>query len=284
MIKAFFLCLSLVWSLVARPAGAQEPADWEARLTEASGAATVYTAEFPEGLPAEPDMPLEAGDRISTGEDGSVELALDKGAHLISLRPNSDFTLVSSQRAAAEFKLALGSLLAKIQKLAAGHSLKVRTPAAVAAVRGTEFGVEVAAENPDETHVAVFDEGQVEVAGEAGAAENLISNQETSVLRGRPPLPPYGLRRLVRHRAMVRKFGRRGAHLRKHWKEIAPSERAAVRRRMMERMRQDRRGRLEKIKDKGRRAPSEEQRERMRKDKERREKFREQIKRNRRGQ
>jgi hypothetical protein len=288
MIKALLLSLGLGLSLGVPSAGAQEPGDWEARLTEARGSVTLYTSESPEGLPAEPDMPLEAGDRISTGEDGSAEVALDEGAHLISLRPNSDLTLAASQRSATEFNLTLGALLAKIQKLAVGYSMTVRTPAAVAAVRGTEFGVEVSAENPDETHVAVFDEGQVEVAGEAGGMENLISNQETSVLRGRPPMPPYGLRRLVRHRAVVRKFGRRGAYLRKHWKEIPSARRMAVRREMVERMRGNRLKRLEKMKDSGRKGPSEEQRKRVKKSKERMDKARdkalERFKRSRKGQ
>lgn len=269
--------------LAAAPAAAQEEADWEARLTQASGEVTVYTAQAPEGLPAEEDMPLEAGDRVSTGKNGSAEVALEQGAHLLVLRANSDFTLASVSRVSTEFKLSLGSLLARIQKLAAGYSMRVRTPAAVAAVRGTEFAVEVAADNAEETYVAVFDEGQVEVSGETGKAERLISNQETKVARGRPPLPAYGLGRLLRHRAQVRGFSRRGVLVRKGWKQLAPEERMAARRQALERMRRKRLEMQEKIQQKRRQGPSEEQRKRLeehrKKMEERRQKIKQRIKR-----
>lgn len=278
--------LSLWVALLAavRPAGAQEEPDWEARLTQASGEVTVYTAQSPEGLPAEEDMPLEAGDRVSTGKNGSAEVALAQGAHLIALRPSSDFTLTSVSRASTEFGLSLGSLLARIQKLAAGYSMRVRTPAAVAAVRGTEFGVEVLPENSEETHVAVFDEGQVEVSGEKGPAERLISNQETRVVRGRPPLPAYGLRRLLRHRAQVRGFSRRGALVRKGWKQLSPEERVAARRQAVERMRRKRLETREPSRqEQRRRGPSQEQRKRLedhkKKMEERRQKIKQRIKR-----
>jgi hypothetical protein len=269
---------------LAAPSAAQEEGRWSGRLTLVRGEVNVFTAEAPEGLPAQEDMPLEEGDRISTGEDGSAEIAFEQGSHLLSLRSHSDFTLASTRGPEIEFKLALGSLLAKIQRLVSGQSVKVRTPAAVAAVRGTEFGVEVSSDNPEETHVAVFDDGIIEVSGQQGKPERLLSNQETSVLRGRAPLPPYVLRRLARHRSVVRQFGRRSAAVRKTWKDLPADERLVLRRQMLERMRQNRQKKLEKMMDRGRQAPSREQQEKLRKNREKMEKAREKFKKRRTAQ
>ena len=113
---------------------AQAETDYEARLTEAKGEVTVFTADEPEGVPGGAGMPLLPGDKVKTGEDGSAEIALS-GEHCISLRSRSELTLSNLRRADSELSLALGSLLAKVQSLAGGL-FRVRTPSAVAAVRG----------------------------------------------------------------------------------------------------------------------------------------------------
>src|SRR6185369_6738368 len=127
-------------------------------------------------------------------------------------------TLEETKRSQTAFKLSAGTFLAKIQKLLAAQSLVVKTPAAVAAVRGTEFGVEIDPANPGESHVGVFDEGKVEVRGQTGAPEIIIGGQETKVTKGQAPLHAYQLARLMKHRAFMRASMRqRIQRLRKTW-------------------------------------------------------------------
>jgi len=226
---------------------AQAETDYEARLIEAKGEVTVFTADEPEGVPGGADMPLLPGDKVKTGEDGSAEIALS-GEHGISLRPRSELTLSNLRRADSELSLALGSLLAKVQSLAGGL-FRVRTPSAVAAVRGTEFGVEIDEADPEQTLVGVFDEGKVTVSGADGAEETLKSNQETVVRRGSRPMPAYQLRRLARHRSAMRGFRKRAGLMRKEWRAMTPEQRQAKRREMLPKLKLLRQQRLQKAQE-----------------------------------
>lgn len=223
-------------------ARAQDAAVWDARLGAVKGEVTVYSSGDADGAAGEEGLPLAAGDRVVTGEGASAEVVLDGGS-LFTLREGSDFQIEAAQKADSVFTLSAGSLLAKIQKLAE-QKLRVRTTAAVAAVRGTEFGVEL---DGEETHVGVFDEGKVEVSGAAGGpAETLISNQETKVPKGGGPLHAHQLQRFTRHRALMRGHGRRLAAIRKQWKPLPPQQRLELRKRGLERGRGHHREMLER--------------------------------------
>lgn len=237
-VLASFLAFTL---LTAVPARAQEER-WDARLGAVSGDVTVLAADGSPEVSGEAGMPLEEGDRVVVAEGGSAEVALDGGS-LITVRENSDFKLEKTAKGESTFYLSLGSLLAKIQKLGT-QRLRVRTPTAVAAVRGTEFGVEVEGEN---SHVGVFDEGKVEVTGDKGGApELLISNQETSVKKGEAPEHAAQLKRFMAHRGQMRGQGRRLAAIKAKWRTLAPEQRGEMRKKFMERMREHRKKLLEK--------------------------------------
>lgn len=246
------IAAALLVTLFWRTGGAQAPApddSYEARLTEAKGEVTVFSKEDPEGVPGEAGLPLDSGDRVATG-DGSAEVSLD-GLHIISLKPHSDFTLAETKKAKTQFALALGSLLAKVQKLAEGSHFSVRTPTAVCAVRGTEFGVEFAKDEAEDTHVGVFDEGKVDVTGAEGTPpERLILGQETRVSRGGAAATPYQLKRFVRHRAFMRNLRKRAQVVRKGWKALPPAERRARRQEMAGKLRKLKAQRLEGLKKK----------------------------------
>ena len=237
----FFLVALATLFMTASPARAQEE-QWDARIAAVSGDVVVRSIEGGAEASAEAGMPLEEGDQVVVSADSSAEVALD-GGNLITVRENSEFKIEKTAKADASFFLQVGSLLAKIQKLGE-RRLRVRTPTAVAAVRGTEFGVEIDGEN---SHVGVFDEGKVAVsAGDAGEEEILISNQETSVVKGQAPLHATQLQRFVRSRARMRGHGRRIAAIRAKWKAIPPQERGELRKKIMERMRAQRVKTLEK--------------------------------------
>ena len=236
-----FLIASFALLVFIAPARAQEER-WDARLGAVSGDVTIVAADGSPEVSGEAGMPLEEGDRVVVAEGGTAEVALDGGS-LITVRENSDFKLEKTAKGESSFFLQIGSLLAKIQKLG-NQRLRVRTPTAVAAVRGTEFGVEV---DGDNSHVGVFDEGKVEVTGDTGGApELLISNQETSVKKGEAPSHTAQLKRFIAHRGQMRGQGRRLAALKAKWKALPPDQRREMRKKMMERMRENRKKFLEK--------------------------------------
>jgi len=231
-------------ALLAAPALAQPDAapsapaatSYDARLTAVSGEVTVYPADGSSDPAAgEEGMLLDEGDRIvvSTETGASAEVALD-GTSIVTLSEGTDFTLTKLSRAEAELSLAFGSLIAKIQKLG-DDRLQVRTPGAVAAVRGTEFGVE-AESGGGPSHVGVFDEGKVEVSG-SGGTETLTPNQETSVRQGERPQRPAALQRFAGRRLAMARSRERLAAVRHGWRHIPAARRRAARRRALARQR-----------------------------------------------
>jgi hypothetical protein len=211
---------ALVLAVLCMPLSSAAQDRWDARLTEATGDVEVHPADGSEPVAAEAGMPLEEGDRVVTPTGATAEISLD-GESLLTVQENSDFTLEKTAKSESVFALKLGSLLAKIQKLGS-RRLKVRTPEAVAAVRGTEFGVDV--EGSGQSHVGVFDEGRVEVEGH-GATEVLTPNQETSVRRGASPLKPFVLKRFAARRQMMQGRINRLQAVRQQWRKMPPSAR-----------------------------------------------------------
>jgi hypothetical protein len=237
--RAIHFSLILAAGAFVSPALAQDPGSdhWEARLTAVTGEVAVHPAGGGDEFSGTVDTPLEEGDRVTTSAGASAEIALDGGS-LIAVRENSDFTLENTRKDASIFSLTLGSILAKIQKLGS-QSLSVRSPTSVAAVRGTEFGVDVEGE---QSHVGVFDEGRVEVKGQAGGTEVLAPNQETSVARGQTPMKAAPLRRFAARRALMRAHVQRAAFVRRNWKPMAAAQRRQARTNALKRRRRANQG------------------------------------------
>jgi hypothetical protein len=103
-------------------------------------------------LPAEVGATVRAGDLITTGTDGSVGITfLDNS--LLSAGPNSVLAIdrfafdSTTHQGAFESSLKRGTLAVVSGKLAkqSPEAMKVKTPAAVLGVRGTEFLVRTGA-------------------------------------------------------------------------------------------------------------------------------------------
>lgn len=127
------LAFAVLAAALAVPASAQD-----ATLAKVSGPVSV----LPEGgrrfVKAKGGEQLLFGDTIRVGKGGIAHLALaDRGAVL--LREESLLTLQGTHRRTT-LAVKFGEFLVGLSKrLEAGQSFKVRTPAAVAAVRGTLF-------------------------------------------------------------------------------------------------------------------------------------------------
>ena len=227
MILSLALSAALPLFVSAQP---QPPEDStvDARIVKTQGDVLVYYHDAPEeAVAAEEEDPLEAGDRVQTGLKSRAEVGLD-GESVIELGANSDFEVTSLAPADQKFAMSVGSFVAKIKSLISGR-MSVLTPTAVAAVRGTEFGVDVDEDN--RTHVGVFDEGRVAVQNERGEGEQLLeANHETSVGSGERPGRPSALRRFVQRRRHILRMRKRLTALRGRWRTMAREERVNLRR------------------------------------------------------
>lgn len=125
---------------VATPAQAQEAG----HVKVAKGAVTIERGG--QKLPAPVGAPVQAGDVVVTGADGSVGISfLDNS--LLSAGPNSVLAIdrfafdSTTHQGAFETSLKTGTLAVVSGKLAkqSPDAMKVKTPAAVLGVRGTEF-------------------------------------------------------------------------------------------------------------------------------------------------
>ena len=213
---------------------------WEARVATSDGLVLVFSQGSGEGVPAVAGMPLQDGDQVQVGADGKAELALSEDA-VVSLGPDTRMTVADLQQAHTFLDLSVGSLVAKLDwPKTPGRRLAVRSPTAVAAVRGTEFGVVVAADG--ETSVGVFDHGAVAVtANDApSVAETLLApHEEVRVPRnaaaevvtrdGRAYLRSRPLDTLKPFQGRVESLRGRQEILRREWKSLPPSTRESPR-------------------------------------------------------
>jgi hypothetical protein len=139
------LVLTGVALLIACPSWA---ADEAGLIKLAKGAVTIERKD--QKLSAAAGMPLFAGDRVVTGENGSVGITL-KDNTLLSAGPKSLLILnaftfnESTHDGALDASLKRGTLSVVSGKLAKHYSpatVKFHTPAAILGVRGTEFVID----------------------------------------------------------------------------------------------------------------------------------------------
>lgn len=135
-----FVCLVLTLPLaLAADAG---------RVKTSKGTVTIDRAG--QRLPAMVGMPVQEKDVVSTGADGSVGISFTDNS-MLSAGPNSVLILdkyafdAASGKGALEANLARGTLAAVSGKMvkSSPESMKIRTPAAIMGVRGTEFVIKV---------------------------------------------------------------------------------------------------------------------------------------------
>ena len=110
----------------------------DATIAKASGPVFVRAGGSQKDLPASGGEELIYGDAVKTGPGGLAQVRIgERGAVLI--RENSSFTLEGDPQSTL-LDFPLGEFLIGLRrKLARGELFRVRTPAAVAAVRGTLF-------------------------------------------------------------------------------------------------------------------------------------------------
>lgn len=106
-------------------------------------------------------LPLRVGEKVEVGANSSAKLFVARGDAEVDLHENSNFT-VTRDDTSESFEAMLGTGLAHIKaklKNYFGKKFEVRTPAAICAVRGTDFSIR---NFEGGSHIEVF-EGTVSV-------------------------------------------------------------------------------------------------------------------------
>ena len=128
--------------------------------------------------PSQAWAPLEAGTTLNSGAwvrtpaEGECTLAFSRGTHVL-VRPDTEVQLVRLEGArgagvlAASLSVLRGSVENLVERQGSGGRFEIRTPAAVATVRGTAFRV---SSTPGEMQTAV-DRGAVRLGNRFGARE-----------------------------------------------------------------------------------------------------------------
>ncbi|MEW5945876.1 MAG: FecR family protein [bacterium] len=154
-------------------------------------------------LEAELDRCLQYGDMARTKADGHMALVYEDDGAEVRLNALSVMTVSEEDDEELEMtvnaaNLSRGELWAKLQK---GGAFSVRTPTAVAGVRGTEFDVAVDEDGSSSVHVL---EGAVAVFNELGrvlAEEGMA----TEILKDMIPKKPFGFD-IEKHREKIKEW------------------------------------------------------------------------------
>ncbi len=129
------------------------------------------------------DMNLKSKDRVTTGNDGLVELLVDEDKHILA-RENTCFNIVSKgndNKGKLKIKLEYGTSLIGIDnKLKDGQEVELETPNANLSVRGTTFEVTYN-DDMDKTTVSVS-EGVVRVSTDR-EAKDVEAGQRASIIK-----------------------------------------------------------------------------------------------------
>ena len=138
----------IVTAAIALVGGLPAAADPIGQIKTASGAVSIERAGA--RLPAAAGDRVEQSDVVTTGKDGAVGITFQDNS-MMSLGPDSALALdrfkfdSTTHEGAFESSLKRGTLSVRsgyiVQQGPPGEAMKVRTPAAILGVRGTEFVV-----------------------------------------------------------------------------------------------------------------------------------------------
>ena len=135
-------------------------------------------------------MSVSERTQIKTGKKSMVIIAMADGSK-VKMRSNSAITLNSLSSNGIEVGLQAGGVFSKVIKQQGANRFRVRTPTAVAGVRGTEFfvayGDSIRGKKEKDALMCV-NEGQIEVKG-SGSQKVLLNAGEGIVFNKSEKLP-----------------------------------------------------------------------------------------------
>src|SRR3989338_3343944 len=187
MRKIFFIVFALFSAYCLLPAACSFAEIGS--VTKGSGAIYFKAKGEKKWIVAEVDIEINEGDRIRTGTDGRMELLLQDGSKL-SIGNNTEMEitrfLIDKDKRSGTIFLIKGKLRAIVAKFSGRTDMKVKTPTAVAGIKGTDFIVM----NEGKANVLFGEEGSVEVKGKDKESVNLAPNTMTENTQGHAPITP----------------------------------------------------------------------------------------------
>jgi len=137
---------------------------------------------------------LAEGDTIITGKSEFVKVLFDK--HKFYIFGNSELTIILDKKKNILLDQKKGNSWFKINPLKGGKTFKVKTPSAVAGVRGTAFSIRI---DSDTVTAVCVCEGSVEV--EAGGVKKVLEKSFGSkLMKGLPPFEAHSNFALLRQK------------------------------------------------------------------------------------
>jgi len=220
--------------ILALPLCAEPLSENQSRFGVITGDVGLLTQGADDWIEPHEGLPLEPGDHIRTGENGTVELVMSDNA-LWVLEPQTEVVMEHTETNAGLLDLFDGHLFGTVDSKRAAGSIQrweFHTPAAVVAVRGTLFGI--TASKQEGTHLGVFagnvDVQPAETAEGPQPVTEVPSGHETVARRGRP------IQTFTKFSAMMSTLAaRRTAVLRRQkviqdtWSSFTPSVRKELR-------------------------------------------------------
>lgn len=208
-----------------------------AQVVQVEGEAWTLFSGDTEWVPAESNILLESGDRIRSADEGRVGVLTPDG-DVLEIQEGSELEIGATRPRESWFRLLVGGLLAKVSP-SRDKKFLIKTPIAVASVRGTEFAVDVDEAGVTEVGVTegtVAFQGVDDLSQTQGEEQIVVQSEGASVRPGEAVMyhritPERAARRLARM-AIVRD---RTPVLRKMWKQLPAARRRELRQEMRER-------------------------------------------------
>ena len=167
------LSLSAVLFLAAQSAGASAPREI---VLVPQGSVETRQGPTASWAPVQGKTTMTEGSEIRTGKNSKAGVFFSDGSTFL-LGNNSVFAVEDTSKKKAGFSLKVGKLKAIVSGYFASR-FQVRTPAAVCAVRGTEFDIEVGKDGSTGMNVS---EGLVEVNDSKGAMAVVSSEEKIKI-------------------------------------------------------------------------------------------------------
>lgn len=124
----------------------------EAKILSLAGTVEAKVDRGSDWVPASKDMQIAEGGAVRTGADGAAVLLMPNKSR-IWLKDSSGLEIEQRKTLASRLSLLFGNMKVRVPHLMRKERFEVRTPAAVCAVRGTEFTVDTSAEGAMELKV-----------------------------------------------------------------------------------------------------------------------------------
>ncbi len=134
---------------------------------------------------------INDGDSVRTGDKSKADLKLKQG-HKVALQGKTTLIMESADPKDTRFSLIVGRVRAFVSKLRGNNKFQMKTPVAVASVRGTVFEMEVGEDNTSRLSVLEGIVGYRDLAG-LGSEVSVLKGQSVVVETGAAPKPPEPL-------------------------------------------------------------------------------------------